>query len=122
MKKDLIQEKIIDPLLRQKPKNVEVRDYLDSIFNVHTRIISTYFVKRKFTIPGYYMVNDTIPIFKAGQEFRSAKRLDTISVRVDDREPNIIHLEHKGHVFMLNRFEWNWVKRCTRKRDNNEDI
>lgn len=68
------------------------------------------------------MVNGTIPTQGLGDSHRDCKRGDLYTVRVDDRFPNEIHMELKGHVFLVNRFEWNSVKDCLKIRTGYEEI
>jgi hypothetical protein len=110
MKRDLLKEKILQPILNLRPRSVTPEDFLEAIFNVHTRIISAYYVRQGFDIPGLYLENDTIPIQGIDTPYRRTKRGGHIIVRVDDREPEMVQVESKGHVFVMNRLEWNTIR------------
>jgi hypothetical protein len=121
MKKDLFKEKIIIPLLSLKPRYINEQDFLALIFHTESRIISTYFVKEKFTLPGLFLVNDAFPT-TAGDTFRQLKRREYLMARVDDTLPNVVHVDIKGRVFLLNKKEWKSIQKYLQLREGNEPI
>ncbi len=120
--KDTLREKIIKPLLRLKPLEVDMSDFLAIIFSTHSRIISSYYVKTDFRMPGLYLENGCIPVQGVGNKHRKIRRLDSILVRVDDKDPNVINTEYKGHVFQLTGLEWASLKKHLIKRKGCEEI
>jgi hypothetical protein len=124
MKKDLFKQKFIIPLLELRPPKVDEETFLKILFSTDSRIISAYYVNGAVEIPGVFLENGTIPHpakLRLSPK-RMTKRGTVLWVRVDDRETNKIHVEHKGYVFLLDRTQWNRLKRKLVKMTGSEEI
>jgi hypothetical protein len=112
----------MEPLMRHRPKGITEEDFLNVLFNTHCRVLTTYYVKYNFRMLGLYCVNDTIPTQGLGDHLRQIKRHDKIMARVDDRHKDIIHVDHQGHVFLLNPSEWSLIRGNLVMRPFSEEI
>lgn len=88
-------------------------EFLERLFHVDSRTIEMYYVKKKFKIPGYLVVNRTT--FLKGVGYRTVKCGCAVLVRHDERKPGAYELEIikgrsvEGEYFLLNRTDWFWV-------------
>lgn len=80
--------------------------FLSFVFGLHQRVISVYYANGQ-RIPGKYCENGCIPSYRGvPTSWRRTKKYDRLFVRVDDAYPNIIHIEHRGHVFQVDKATW----------------
>lgn len=120
--KDEFKTKIIEPLLNLAPRTVDPDDFLSIIFNTNTRVISSYYVRHGFKMPGLYMEYDIYPTQGDYEAYRSASRNDYLTVRIDDTKPNIVNVELHGHVFYLIKDEWKQIRKHLILSKGHEEI
>lgn len=121
MKYDL-REMIVNPIRRLKPTNVDMQDFLAAVFSTSSRVISSYHARKDVDLPGLYLENGCIPVQGVGHKWRKVLRHAHIMARVDDRQPDAIEVEHKGHVFRMTRAEWELVRMSLTKRKGCDEI
>ena len=104
--------RIIAPLVRYKPADWTLEQFLGELFAVNDRDITRYKVQRQFRMPGLYCEAPLMPVQGIGP--REIKRGDIIWVRTDRQTPNSIDVQWlkpaHDHLFKLDSTQWGWVK------------
>ena len=104
--KDRFQSRLIDPIKRMCPPDIDESDFLRHTFNIHTRTISGYWLRKDIDVPGVYLENDTFATQGVGDQYRPCKKNSVVLVRSDITTPGLIHVDNKGHIFQLTQPEW----------------
>jgi hypothetical protein len=103
--------RIIAPLIRYKPQDQDMKQWLEILFHTEDRTIQRFVVKKPFTMPGLY---HTAPLTKVqGIGPRHVNKGDIIWARMDVRNPSEIQVEierkTRGHLFSLDSSQWGWT-------------
>lgn len=108
----IIWKRIIAPLLRYKPIDQDMKQYLELLFHTHERPINRYVVRKQFSMPGLYHVSALTKVQGIGP--RHVVVGDILWVRTDTRYPNEIQVEierkTRGHLFSLDSSQWGWIE------------
>ena len=105
----------IKPLLRHRPDNMSVADWLNYLFCTHQRSIKEYLVKEEFEIPGRYRVLPTRNALGKKDGFRKLTLGSSIWVRVDSTVRNRLEVETqnarggKSQLFELTAKQWKTI-------------
>lgn len=121
--KDDLERLIIKPIIKARPKGVPPNEYLETVFNLNTRIVSIYYSLGK-PVPGHYLTNgiyrqEDIPM---DSPLRKTKVFERLIARVDDTMPGLVQIDLRGHVFELTRKEWDAYRPKLKKMMGQEDL
>ena len=119
--KDLLQKRIIEPIMAQCPPSISRDVFLRFTFHTHRRTISQYKVVQDAKIPGLYCVNGCQPTQGIGDEYRNVWTRTRVWVR-HDADDKYVHVEHRGHVFQLDEPTWITFKEKLKLRIDNQEI
>lgn len=109
-----IYELFFAPLIGLKPMQLSLRDWMETLFDLSARSIHRYVAKRPITLPGLYCEQPFAKIQGVGPRHLNAG--DEVLVRVDERNPDDVTLEHSTTVggapavFSLTASEWGRVQ------------
>lgn len=114
----------LNPLLKYRPKGMEIRDWIDILFGAKYRTIDTYEVGKQTKVKGTAITRYGAKAENFGQ--RTVFPGDLLYVRMDSRTPNLIDIEvvssYTSRVYRLNALQWERLSKSLRlKNDSDEE-
>lgn len=122
----IIYEHFFGPLIRYKPQDYSIRDWMDVLFDLKNRDVVRYTAKKAFMMPGHFYA---APLMKVqGLGSRDVKPGTELYVRKDAHNPDVIDVEFQGgqgganQVFALTAPEWGRVQRYLEEAERKKKV